>query len=94
MNSLVSKFKNKGYKIADESLGNSDRVGGAKILVGCDNLAILMPMRTRSFGTPNGMNPSMFWDTPVGILLVGKVPALLENAKHLESATSAAEPNF
>ena len=90
---VASKFKEKGYLLADEALGNSESVGGAKLLLGCDNLAVL-PITCCSFGHENSSDRSVYMDTPLGILLGGKIPTLLENVEYLKDACQGSELQF
>lgn len=81
INSIVDAFKKKGYKLADEFILDNrteliDRIG---LVIG-EDADYALPYDCKSFGRDP---PSVFLETPVGVILTGSVERMVKNLDDL-----------
>ena len=79
---VVDKFQKLGYKFADTFLTpNSEKISSLDIVIGTES-AFIFRDASILFG-PNEC-PSVYYNTPAGIMLTGKLDDMLENMGYLK----------
>ena len=82
---IVDSFKNKGYDLADKKLiKSSDTVSNMGMILGSESSYIL-PSKDVLFG--NEESPSVYIETPIGIMFSGSFDLMVENCKYLPCIT-------
>ena len=80
LGTIVDSFKSKGYKFADLLLSDETReISGIDMLLGTDAVHCIIG-KDVLFGRHN---PSVYIETPVGVMLVGNINHLAENLPFL-----------
>ncbi|XP_068209115.1 uncharacterized protein [Palaemon carinicauda] len=76
---VAQVFKDKGYVLADETLHMSgDKVEDIKLLLGNDN-SHLVPQKDVLFGGSSEVIPSVYLESPLGVILVGDIERYKQN---------------
>ena len=82
LNIIVTDFVRKGYDLADQCLmedSETDIISNIKLILGTDS-DHCMPLNTVLFGEPT---PSIYLESPKGIMLSGNVERMLQNLSFL-----------
>ena len=82
LNRVITEFKNKGYKIADNDFNyNITRiVDNIDLIFGTDS-DHLLPMTYKTFGTPG--NLSSYIETSIGVIFSGNIDKMIANLNSL-----------
>ena len=88
---VVSKFIEKGYCLADDCLSNlTDEIDNIEFMLGSSSLHCLPEMNC-CFGRNNA---SAYSDTPMGIILMGRLNSLYTDTDYLTVANSLEDGKF
>ena len=79
LSTIVNKFKEKGYKLADKFLGQEEGISNLDLILGSNDAQIL-PQKDVEFGRKT---KSIYMETPLGICLCGGVNRILKNIEML-----------
>mgnify|MGYP000226994671 CR=1 FL=1 len=84
LSNLVSKFKAKNYKLADPFFKPGvDKITNLELVIGADN-AYTIPDYSVPFGSK-----SVFYDSPLGVMLIGPITQLTEDITNLKSLNNS-----
>ena len=81
---VIKEFERKHFEIADEHLKGSNTVDNIKFILGAET-AYVLPMEYVTYG--NQERPSVYIDTPIGVMFTGKMDYMFNNIKYLKSHT-------
>ncbi|XP_068215919.1 uncharacterized protein [Palaemon carinicauda] len=80
LNVIVKEFQDRHYILADKFLSDSvDTIGNIGLILGND-ADFLLSLTTHKFGLSN---PSVYLDTPVGVMLTGNINRMMKNLDYL-----------
>ncbi|XP_068203563.1 uncharacterized protein [Palaemon carinicauda] len=80
LNVIVKEFQDRHYILADKFLsGSVDTIGNIGLILGND-ADFLLSLTTHKFGLSN---PSVYLDTPVGVMLTGNINRMMKNLVYL-----------
>ncbi|XP_068247877.1 uncharacterized protein [Palaemon carinicauda] len=80
LNVIVKEFQDRHYILADKFLsGSVDTIGNIGLILGND-ADFLLSLTTHKFGLSN---PSVYLDTPVGVMLTGNINRMMKNLDYL-----------
>ena len=76
---VAQAFREKGYELADKTLHLcGDKIEDIKLLLGNDNVH-LVPQSDVLFGDNSTVPPSVYLDSPLGVMLVGDIERYKQN---------------
>ena len=78
LSDVAKNFRDKGYELADKNLLSSDRIENIDVVLGNLDSHVLM-QKDIKFGDP----PSVYAETPRGVLLMGSVNRMMQNIDSL-----------
>lgn len=85
INGIVKAFVKKGYQLADAFLLQGDEtISDIKFILGT-NSAHCLPVSTEVFGKEIDCAASSYFETPIGIMLMGSVSKMLSNLSYLKN---------
>lgn len=78
---VVAQFRKKGYTLADTDLMNSDKITDISLIFGANSFHCI---EEKAVIFPETTNPSIYYDTPMGVILMGSLGEYRTNIKHLK----------